>query len=128
MKEITISELVSKGYTEDRLAKKRFDRKIWLRLLPFIAIFCASGILALMHKVPFNLGFIAGVGSSLGILAVLFVAYRSPVLSRHTDKPMVQYRNVQPGSRVSLETVYVCPESKTYFTRAWTVDGGAGGG
>ena len=114
MKRITISELVSQGFTEDRVARKQFNGKLLLRLAPFMVAFCASGILALLHKVVFSVCFMAGVGSSLGILAVLFVAYRSPVLSRHTGRPMVRYRNAQPGDRVFLETclLYTSPSPR----------------
>lgn len=130
LEEITIGELISKGYTEDRVAKKQFDTKIFLRLAPFIASFFASLVLCVVINrdvAEINRSvavFVAAAGPFLGILVVLFVAYRSPILSRHTGKPMVQYKNTQLSDRVSLETLYVCPDGKTYFSRAWRVNSG----
>jgi hypothetical protein len=127
LRAIATSELIAQGYTEDGVAKAMFARMLKRRTTPLLilAVLCAivvPGLLVLFSVGPEWLppvlmvfGFICVLSSFL----VSSIMYRCPVLSRHTGKPLIKYRNLTPGMSVRISTIYVCPDSKTYFTQTW---------
>jgi hypothetical protein len=134
LRAIRTSELISQGYTEDGIAEAMLDRKISRNTKPLLG---AAVIMLII--VPFVLvlpslggGRLSPISMICGFICVFAffkvsaIAYRRPVLSRHNGKPMIKYRNLTPGMTVQVGTIYVCPESKTFFTRIWRQVGGEG--
>lgn len=131
LKAIRISELIQEHYTEDRTAGMQFEKKIRHRTIPFVIVTIASLVVVfifalteLLTTIKFNpmiFPIIVGIGLICGIavFSVLGISYQLPVLSRHTGKHMIKYRNPIPGTSVSVATIYVCPESRTYFAVSW---------
>lgn len=123
----TTSELIAQGYTEDGVAKAMLGRKLKRRTTPLLILavlfaIVVPGLLVLcsigpewLPPVLMVFGFVCVLSSFL----VPSIMYRYPVLSRHTGKPLIKYDNLKPRKSVRIGAIYVCPDSKTYFTFAF---------
>lgn len=120
MNEISLEQLTLEGYTEDKEGLKRFQRAytpfFFLILLVFIASLISFFTDAWPYAVVTCLASIA-----FGFLGIA-VMYRASPLSRHSGKPLVKYINKKPKPLTLTEIVYVCPESKTYFSRSFSAN------
>ena len=56
------------------------------------------------------------------ILLIVLVMYRAYPLSEATGKRLAKYRNPTPRPGAYLELIYVCHDSKRYFTRVFVED------
>lgn len=136
LRALRTSELIAQGFTEDGVAKAALDRKVKRMTTPLLVatVLLAMVVPALLALFSFGAHWLFAVSMICGFICVfaLFkvsaIAYRRPVLSRHTGKPMVKYRNLTPGMSVQVGTIHVCPESKTFFTKTWRQVGDSGGG
>ena len=122
MERITITELQERGYTLDYQAQKSFENKwgFWCVPLALAVIFSLMG--GIWDWIPYGLGWILAAASLFSLWGVMAYAGKAPVVSRHSGKVMKKYENAHPDDKVVHEVVCVCKESKTYFTRVWSVE------
>lgn len=118
MNEISVAQLVLQGYTEDKEGLKRFQRPYAPFFLLILVVFLASLISFFTSSWPYAAATcLASITfGGLGIAAM----YRAAPISRHSGKPLVKYINKKPSPLTLTEVVYVCPESKTYFSRSFS--------
>jgi len=117
MKTISITNLISEGYIEDRSLLKTFDRHsaptIQIALIAFFPL-CA---LALIFRPSFPL-----TALTIGSLALLVSAdWLYPLLAKPRSakgrKVMEKFKSLDPSNGTFLELVFVCHESKVFFRR-----------
>ena len=127
MKMTTLQELISRGYAEDAVAGRAFERPyIWPNLILAVIFFVSLGLV-------FAKG--AQMQTGLPVMAVCFMIICTMILrlrlstprSRHTGKPMERFRNSSPEGDVLSELIYVCHDSKTFFRRVYAVHATDGG-
>lgn len=122
MEIISIHDLVAQGYTEDPVARHRFELKWCVPSAPPLICFVLTIGLALFGKFPLRFAVPCAVGALIVLVIVLQVAEHRPVMSRHSGKPMLKFQNASPPRGVIRDTIYVCRDSKTFFRRAWLVE------
>lgn len=119
MKEIRISELHNKGYSRSSELETHYGKR-WYRVsLPFMIPFALCILLVLLQWIPFFIGFALGIVLfGLGVF-FQFREYKRPVYSLETGKELVAYSNTELEAGIDREVVYVCHDTKTYFSRIW---------
>jgi hypothetical protein len=118
MNEISIEQLVLQGYSEDIEGLKQFQRGYAPFFLLILLVFIASLISFFTNSWPYAaITCLASIAFGFFGIAVM---YRATPISRHSGKPLVKYINKSPKPLTLTEVVYVCPESKTYFSRSFS--------
>ena len=119
MNQISIAQLIQDGYAEDPVGRRKFERPYLLFFAPWVITFITSMLLLfceLLH--PITAAII--MATSLIMLGLgALTMYRACPRSRHTGKPLMKVRNTKPQSPILSEIIYVCPDSKTFFTRSF---------
>jgi hypothetical protein len=123
MNTINIDDLLTQGYTEDHVAKRRFERRWFIASAPPLLCFTIIGGLAILGRLSLQIAVPCAVAAFLVLMIVLAAAEHASAVSRHSGKDMVKYRNARPPRGIIRETVYVCPDSRTFFRRTWFVEG-----
>ncbi|MGL5019540.1 MAG: hypothetical protein ACRDBP_15505 [Luteolibacter sp.] len=106
------------GYQVDEKAKKRFESKFRLPSLVGILLLFGSPLASVFGKISTEetLSLVA-LGFVILFASMAWMFKSSPIGS--SGRPMKKYWN-SSAKRGSREAVYVCEESKTYFTRVWS--------
>ena len=119
MNKISIAQLIQDGYAEDPVGRRKFERPYLLFFAPWVITFIASLLLLFCELIqPITATII--MATSLVLLGLgALTMYRAHPRSRHTGKPLMKFNNTKPQWPTLSEIIYVCPDSKTYFTRSF---------
>lgn len=116
MEPIKLSDL--KSYSEDRKSLARFERKFAIPSALGVITFIAVLILSIKEKMNWIIGVPICVVSLAGIFITVRIMEKRIPISQRSGLKMNKYLRAD-GKEDEHEIVYVCHESKTYFTRVF---------